>query len=245
MEDIMLEKLEKFQITILAIVLALGLILSTNIITSSLPSDGITTTGSASKIVKSDNASLYLTLIARGKNKKNSYLTIQKQIPTVISYIKNNGFTDNDIELKTTNGYNTYKTLPNGNTSNEVAYYTLHQPIVIKSNDVEKIRKLSINITSLMDKNIEIESNNPEYYYSKISDLKIELLHQATTDAKQRASAMLKATHNKPGKIQSVKMGVFQITATDSTDVSDSGIYNTDSIDKKVTAVANVVFKIK
>ena len=61
----------------------------------------------------------------------------------------------------------------------------------------------------------------------------------------QRASAMLKATNNKVGKIQSVKMGVFQITEVDSTNVSDMGINDTSTIDKKVTAVANVVFKIK
>ena len=239
------EKIEKFQIIILAIVLSLGLIIATKIVTSALPSDGISVTGSASKTVKSDNASLYLNLSTKQKNKRTAYYTIQKQIPTVIAYLKSQGFEDKDIELKTTNGYNTYKTLPNGNSSNEVAYYNLYQPIVVKSQDVDKIKKLSIDITTLMDKGIEIEANNPEYYYSKISDLKIELLRQATTDAKQRASAMLKATHNRTGKIQTVKMGVFQITAADSTDVSDSGIYDTSSIEKKVTAVANVVFKIK
>jgi hypothetical protein len=47
------------------------------------------------------------------------------------------------------------------------------------------------------------------------------------------------------GKIQSVKMGVFQITDVDSTSVSDMGINDTSTIDKKVTAVVNVVFKIK
>lgn len=241
----MLEKIEKFQIAILSVVLAVGLIIAVKIVTSALPSDGISVTGSASKIVKSDNASLYLNLSTKQKNKKLAYGVIQKQIPIVISYIKSQGFGDKDIELKTTNGYNTYKTLPNGNSSNEIAYYNLYQPIVVKSQDVDKIKKLSLDITCLMDKGIEIEANNPEYYYSKISDLKIELLHQATTDAKQRASAMLKATHNRTGKIQTVKMGVFQITPADSTDVSDSGIYDTSSVEKKVTAVANVVFKIK
>ena len=73
----------------------------------------------------------------------------------------------------------------------------------------------------------------------------MKLLGEATTDAKDRASAMLKATHNRVGKIQSVKMGVFQITDVDSTSVSDMGINDTSTIDKKVTAVANVVFKIK
>ena len=75
--------------------------------------------------------------------------------------------------------------------------------------------------------------------------LKVELLELATIDSMQRASAMLKATNNKVGKIQSVKMGVFQITEVDSTNVSDMGINDTSTIDKKVTAVANVVFKIK
>ena len=56
---------------------------------------------------------------------------------------------------------------------------------------------------------------------------------------------MLKATRNKPGKIQSVNMGVFQITPVDSTNVSDMGINDTSTVDKKVTAVANVVFRIK
>ena len=40
-------------------------------------------------------------------------------------------------------------------------------------------------------------------------------------------------------------MGVFQITDATSNDVSDMGINDTSTIDKKVTAVANVVFKIK
>lgn len=56
---------------------------------------------------------------------------------------------------------------------------------------------------------------------------------------------MLKATHNRPGKIQSVNMGVFQITPVDSTNVSDMGISDTTTIEKKVTAVANVNFRIK
>ena len=85
----------------------------------------------------------------------------------------------------------------------------------------------------------------PQYYYSKLSDMKVNLLKEATTDAKVRAAAMLNATHNKVGNIESVRMGVFQITPVDSTSVSDMGINDTSTIEKKVTAVANVVFRIK
>ena len=56
---------------------------------------------------------------------------------------------------------------------------------------------------------------------------------------------MLSATGSRVGKVKQIKMGVFQITPPDSTEVSDYGINNTTTIDKKVTAVANVVFKVK
>ena len=71
------------------------------------------------------------------------------------------------------------------------------------------------------------------------------MLEKATKNAQQRAEAMLKATNNKVGKIKSVNMGVFQITPVDSTDVSDSGISDTTSIEKKVTSVANVTFRVR
>ena len=129
--------------------------------------------------------------------------------------------------------------------TNEIAFYNLSQPVVIKSKDVNKIKEISVDIQNLVQQGIDINVNNTEYYYSKLSDLKIQLLKSATTDAKARASAMLKATNNRPGKIQSVQMGVFQITPPDSTNVSDMGINDTSTIDKKVTAVANVVFYVK
>ena len=40
-------------------------------------------------------------------------------------------------------------------------------------------------------------------------------------------------------------MGVMQITPADSNEVSDWGINDSSTIDKKITAVANVVFSVK
>ena len=71
------------------------------------------------------------------------------------------------------------------------------------------------------------------------------MLEKASTDARKRAESMLKPSHNRVGKISAVRMGVYQITPVDSTNVSDMGINDTSTIDKKVTAVANVTFRIK
>lgn len=239
----MFEKLEKFQLIGLGVVLALGLVFAVNIGTNALSKDKITVTGSAYKIVKSDSARLEFEITTRKANKQQAYKTVQAQLPTVMDYLKSKGLTD--VEVNASSGYVTYKYSANGSMTNDIAYYNLSQPVVVKSNDVNKIKEVSSDIQSLLDKGIDINIFSTQYFYSQLGDLKVQLLQDATTDAKDRASAMLKATHNRPGKIEAVQMGVFQITPVDSTNVSDMGINDTSTIDKKVTAVANVVFRIK
>lgn len=242
---IMFEKLEKLQIVTLAVILAIGLVGSAKVLSGTFSNDQITVTGSASEIVKSDSGRLLVEVTARQPNKALAYAQIQKQMPVVMTYLEEKGIQKEDIELKSITGYNQYKYTPNGNSTNEIAYYNLSQQISINSKDVYKIKEISTDITGLIAKGIDINVFETSYFYSGLSDLKVKLLEDATTDAKQRAQAMLKATHNHPGKIQSVRMGVFQITPTDSTNVSDYGINDTSTIDKKVTSVANVVFRIK
>ena len=240
----MLEKLEKFQITILSIVIALGFVCGAKIVTAGLAHDGISVTGSAYEIVKSDSGKLVFNISVQGKTKALAYQTLKQQLPIVEKYLKDKGI--KDITIKNYNGYYNYKyNQATGNYTNEVECFKLSQPIEASAKDVNLIKEVSIDIQNLIDKGIDISDAGADYFYSGLADLKIKLLKSATLDAKNRASAMLKANNNSVGKIQSVKMGVFQITDVDSTSVSDMGINDTSTIDKKVTAVANVVFKIK
>ena len=239
----MFEKFEKFQLVWLAVILALGLVIAVKVGTGNVSKDSISVTGSAYQIVQSDSGRLEIEINARKPDKQSAYNAVKAQLPLVLKYLEDKGI--KDIEVKAASGYNSYKYTPSGNMTNEIAYFNLSQLVIIKSDDVQKIKEISTDIQQLLDKGIDINVRSPEYFYSKLGDLKVKLLQDATTDAKDRATAMLKATHNKPGKIQSVRMGVFQITPVDSTNVSDMGINDTTTVEKKVTAVANVVFRIK
>ena len=70
------------------------------------------------------------------------------------------------------------------------------------------------------------------------------MLGEAAKDAKVRAEKIAASTGNSIGAVRSARMGVMQITAADSTEVSDAGISDTSSIDKDVTAVVNVSFAV-
>lgn len=240
----MLEKIEKLQIATLGLLVALSLIISTRIVTKNLNNNVISVTGSAYEIVKSDSGTLNFDINVKSQNKQEAYKIAQNQIEIVKKYLAEKQI--KNIELKTVNGYYSYKrNSKTGEYTDIPDVYNLTQPVTISSDNVELIKEISNNITGLIDKGVDINAYAPSYDYSKLPELKVTLLEKASKDAKARAGSMLKPTHNSVGKIQSVRMGVYQITPVDSTNVSDMGINDTSSIDKKVTAVANVSFRIK
>ena len=239
----MLERIEKLQVLTVGILIFLALLICVKTITTSFSSNVISVTGSAYEIVKSDSGTLNFEIVAKRTTKQEAYTAIQSQIKIVEDYLKAKQI--KNIDLRTVNGYYNYKRDYNGSYTNIPESYNLSQPITISSDNVELIKEISNDITSLINKGVDINVFSPSYSYSKLPELKVTLLEKASNDAKARAESMLKATHNSVGKIQSVRMGVYQITPVDSTDVSDMGVNDSSSIDKKVTAVANVSFKIK
>ncbi len=241
-----LKLLKDLQLVFFGLILALGFIICATIFSSNLAKNSISVTGSANQIVISDSASWHFEIVSKNIDKAKAYNQIKNQIPTVKDYLFKNGIKPGEIELLTTTSYPTYKTNPEtGEATENLAYYNFSQTVKITSKDVHKIKELSNDIQLLLDKGVNVNTFAPEYQYSGMSELKVKLLEEATKDAKIRAKAMLKATRNNVGGIRSVKMGVFQITPSDSNEVSDWGVNDSSTIDKKVTAVANVVFSIR
>lgn len=240
------QEIQGFQILIIGIFFSLCLIISTSIVTNTLSRSGIEVTGSAVAIVKSDSATWDLDITTTAKNKKQAFDHLVANKATVLDYLKSKGFSDAEIDIQNTNSYPVFKkSSESGEDTNEVDHYVTSQTIRVSSTNIQLVKTASLDVENLLNKGIDIRSNQPQYFYTKLSDLKIQLLNQASEDAKKRAKAMLRSTGNRVGAIKSVKTGVFQITTPNSTEVSDYGVYDTSTIDKKVTAVTQVTFKIK
>lgn len=239
------EKLKEYQLTLLAIILSIGLIIAIAIGTKTMSQKGIYMTGSAEEIVTSDSATWNIVLKTKRTSISEAYKTLQSQIPVIKTFLTENGIEEKNIELEPSSYWTSYKRDTRGNTTDEISAYNYSQNIKVKSQDVQKIKNLSIDIQKLTEQGIDLTSENPNYHYSKLADLKVRLLEKASIDAKQRANATLKINGNRTGRILSVKTGVIQITTPESTNVSDMGIYDESSIEKKVTAVVNVTYEIK
>jgi hypothetical protein len=114
----------------------------------------------------------------------------------------------------------------------------------VRSNDVDKIGQIAREATELINQGILIESMAPEYTYTQLGGLKIEMLAEAAKDAKVRAEQIAQSTGSSIGSVRSARMGVLQITPADSNEVSDSGMNDTSSLEKDITAVVNIGFAV-
>jgi len=113
--------------------------------------------------------------------------------------------------------------------------YRLRQSVAVESIDVDKIENISREVSELINNGIEFYSNNPEYYYTKLAALKIEMIAEATQDASTRAQKIAENAGGAVGRLKNASLGVFQIVAQNSTEeYSWGGSFNTTS--KRKTA---------
>ncbi len=124
--------------------------------------------------------------------------------------------------------------------------YELSQSVQIESTNVVKIESVSREITELLNKGVQFNSSPPRYYYTKLADLKIEMISKATEDARIRAEKISENAGGTLGELISARMGVFQITGQNSgEDYSWGGAYNTSSKNKTASITMRLEYNVK
>lgn len=206
--------------------------------------EAITVTGSAKRRITSDLVLWSAGVTQQSPQLSEAYKGLADNIPRIKQYLLSKGIPENQMTVSAISSVTLKGKDSEGNETNEITGYSLSQSIEVRSNDVQKIAQVARESTELLNQGILVESAAPKYYYTAIGDLKVEMLGEAAKDAKERASKIASSTGNSIGSVRSAKMGVLQITAADSTDVSDYGVYDTTTIDKDMTAVVNVSFAV-
>lgn len=244
-------KIKDYQVVVLGIIISLGCVFSTYILSKAvvdfqkIQTQTIRVTGSASQQVISDSASWTINFRTKRPTLKDGYAKLNSDAKIINNFLIDNGFEEKNITFGSISNYENYGRLPNGNMSNNIESYTVYQNVTVKSNDIDKITKISKNVDELVNQNINLNADSVRYFVSNLDDIKIKMVGEATKNAKQRAESMVSGTNGKIGTMNSAKMGVFQIVPINSTDVSDYGINDTSSIEKKVVATVNATFNVK
>ena len=245
------KELKNIQIIILGICIAGATIFSTVILSRGLlkikkfSNEIIKVTGSAEKSIVSDYIVWNSMFTRRDIKLTDAFTKLKNDLKEVKIYLLAKGIQENEIIVSQANTKVLYKKNEKGYNTNDIDGYLLSQGIEVRSYEVKKVDDIARQSTELLNKDIQFISGAPDFFYTKLAALKIEMLAKATKNAKNRAKSMAKSTGNHIGLMRSAKMGIFQITPINSYDVSWYGNNDTSSLEKKVTAVVNVNFQIK
>jgi hypothetical protein len=204
----------------------------------------ITVTGSARKRITSDLIVWRANVSHQAAQLSEAYNALKDKVPRVKAYLVSKGIPEAQIVVSSVRTQTLQATDEEGQEKGQISGYMMSQTLAVQSNDVEKIARISREVTELIDQGILLESQAPEYHYTKLGDLKIQMLSEAAKDAKTRAQQIAQSTGSDVGSVRSAKMGVMQITPADSNEVSDYGVNDTSSFEKDITAVVNVSFTI-
>ena len=242
--------LKNSQIVILGICIAIATIVSSVILSRGFmnikrfSSEVIQVTGAAEKKILSDYMVWRLDFSRRDLQMKAAFQKLKEDFKAVRDHLISRGIAEGEIIASPVRTKILYRKNEKGNDTNDIEGYLLSQTLEVRSYQVEKVTAVSREATELITQGIELVSNPPDYFYTKLPELKHELLSHATADAKKRAEQMASSTGSRIGTIRSARMGVFQITPVNSYDVSDWGYNDTTSLEKKANAVVKVDFAI-
>lgn len=235
---------------LLGIALAIGLIVSAFIVSNTIKdvktqNQTIEVKGYAEKEIRSDMAIWDATFQRFGFDQISAYYYMEEDLKKVKAFLDSKGIKESDVEISAVQSRTQFKMNEQGYSTNVIEGYILSQSISVKSLDVEKIDEIYRASSVLIKDGLYFDTYSPRYLFTKLDDLKIEMLGAATKDAKNRAVELAENSGSKVGALKSARQGVFQITPANSTEISDYGMYDVSSIDKIIKAVVTIEYNIK
>lgn len=208
-------------------------------------------TGSAKKRIVSDLAEWSATITVVDPDRTAAYRSVHDQMGKTRAFLIGKGFKDDQVRASSVvvNELNDTETVGSGEERVQRRVfkgYQVTQAVTIRSTDVPRVERISREITDLLEQGVNVESSAPAYYYTKLGDLKIEMLASASKDARTRADNIVKSAGGGTiGKLLGADMGVININPPNSTETSWEGNNDTTSVEKDIITIVHIRYELK
>jgi uncharacterized protein len=193
--------------------------------------------GLAEKRVKADRVNWAIEYKVIGKTKEevpSLYTLAEKHQKKISDLLKENGFTESEIQLGVLNyDYQEYRD------ENQLLVdqaHTLKGNISVESDKVELVGKVRNSVNRLISEGLDIKNHAPAYRFTKLNEIKPSMLSEATKNARIAANEFAKNAGVTVGRIRNARQGNFYIR--------DAGLEygDTAKIDKDVRVVTTISF---
>jgi hypothetical protein len=206
----------------------------------------VTVTGSAARRIRSDSIVWEASVRSQDPSMTAAYKKLASDMPVLLTFVKTHGVPDAEIATSATAVSEVHPRDQNGVYQEQVtSSYIVEQHVTVTSKDIPKVEKVSREITDLLDRGIYVHSEAPLYIYTNLAALKIQMLAEASRDARLRAEQIAQNTGATLGGLLTAKMGVMQINPAFSTEVSAEGNNDKTTLDKDVLGVVTASFGLK
>ena len=208
-------------------------------------------TGSAKKQITSDEIQWTAHIETTHTDRTTAYRNLHAHVKTTMVYLSSEGLSEDEIRVSATDVEENYRTEHMGTGKDQIRRsvfvgYTTSQSISVRSSRVGLVERLSREVTQLLERGVPISSSQPSYYYTKLGELKIEMLAAASRDARERAvNIVAQAGGGELGKLQYVDMGVINVNPVNSPSTSWQGNSDTTSLEKDIITVVHARFALQ
>jgi hypothetical protein len=193
--------------------------------------------GLAERRVLADRANWKISFAVSGASREDIprlYKEAEQHQQTIIGLLKDNGFSDSEIGL----GVLDYEYLEFRDDKQMLVDQThkLVGTINVETEKVEQVAKVRANVNKLIEQGIDIKNMAPAYRFTKLNEIKPEMLREATKNARIAATEFAENAGVKVGGIRSARQGSFYIRDAG----EDYG--DTSKIEKDVGVVTTITF---
>lgn len=211
----------------------------------------IEVTGSAKRRIVSDLIEWTAILQANAGNRVASAQDLKASIEKTRAYLIAQGVTADEMRVGSASVDELFEQRVEGHGEDRVERsvstgWQGRQSITVRSPDVTKIERVSREVTSLLEQGLALSSEQPTYFYTRLADLKVEMLAEASKDARTRAEQMVGAAGGGSiGKLTNADMGVINVNPANSTNTNWQGNNDTTTLEKDILTIVHITFELR
>lgn len=202
-------------------------------------------TGSARKSIVSDLALWSIRVEGEGKTLEEAFGKMSASGDKIRDFLSQKGFAAESVRPGPIRTETHYRKDEKGNPTRDITSYELTRDFDVRTPDVQLVAKSAGEVTELIKTGAHLISMSPDYVYTGLADLKIEMIGEATRNARERAEKIASNSGCRIGAVKDARAGVLQITRPWSTEVTSGGSNDTSSIEKDVSSVVHLTLVIE
>lgn len=207
---------------IAALILGLSAIMSASLISDGLTDlrtgdRYVTVKGVAEREVNADLALWPIRFVATGVSLSEAQDKARSSRNAIMAFLKLQAIGDSAVELQRLDVTDT-RANPYQDNNNEQKFI-ISQTLMVRSEDIEKIRQAAQGVSELVDSGVVLSSDygpsGPTYLFNGLNDIKPDMIAEATASAREAASQFAEDAKTELGDLRRANQGVFQILARD------------------------------